>query len=87
MNQTRKLLIEIIVHRYKSAGLDEVSCKGFKDFVGGKYIPENADEVVASVKAETALDKGKLTIEQYLEKMTDFQLISIYDSQACLQYR
>ncbi len=87
----RLLLEAVIISRYKSVfhGLDEVSTKGYKGWDWLKQIPTafTREESEGEWALYNALQKGAITIEQYLNELTDYQVIVAFQSQCCLEYR
>lgn len=86
----RELVEQTIIARYKN-GLDEVSAHG----IGIKSAWKNPDGTpgagryayMLDVAQYTALQEGRITIEEYVSRLSDEELLEALDSQACLRYR
>lgn len=84
----REKLIEYITWQYKKCHLTEVQSRGWKDFKNGEGIGHSLDELNTVVyPREEKLQKGEITIEEYLNQLNDFELICAFDSQCCQNYR
>lgn len=85
----REMIEQAVIARYKK-GIDEISHHG----VGfGKW--KNPDgspgpgryAYMFMLASENALRDGKITIEEYVSRLSDEQLLEAFDSQSCLMYR
>lgn len=82
----RELLISLIVHRYKR-GLNEVGCHGWSEFKDSQFTPIPISEMYQQIEIEEKLERGEITIEEFLSKLNDYQLIAAFESQCCQDFR
>jgi len=74
----RRVVIDAIVARYRRPHnrLTEVN-----------YALRNIEKMDEWYQRREALTRGEITIEQYLASLTDEELLEVYDSQCCQDYR
>ena len=73
----RELLIKEIKRRYEKDGLDEI--------YGNRF--ENNETLKKAYSIQSKLEAGEITIDQYLNLLSDKELIDVFDGQCCQQYR
>lgn len=74
-----------IVWRYKNQQLTEVNTQGYIDWKNNQMVTD--DNWKTKLEWYHSLQEGKITIEEYLEGLNDFELIVSFQSQCCLEYR
>ncbi len=84
----RELLISYITYRFKHRGFNEVNYHGLESWgLPGGYKTTDKNTWDEQIKTYEDLQSGVISIEEYLQNLNDFQLIKVFESQCCQDFR